>query len=144
MDETTLTLLKVIEDKYISVKEFSNRLEGFYTCTGVLLENVNSNLIEGKVSGVGDNFGSYEIVVDKLVRRIDLLESNLNQYFNKWFVFVANSCLILNVIPKQAKPVLVISTNPWCVRDAIAFTLVVIKNRHYRSYKCRVGIFIEL
>ena len=38
MDETTLKLLKVIEDKDIYIKELSNRLEGYYTCTGVLLE----------------------------------------------------------------------------------------------------------
>ena len=38
MDETILKLLKAIEDKYSSVKEVSNRLEGFYTVTRVLLE----------------------------------------------------------------------------------------------------------
>ena len=32
--------------------------------------------------GVEDIFGSYEIKVGKLVRIIDLLENNLNQYFN--------------------------------------------------------------
>ena len=37
------------------------------------------------------------------------------------------SCWILSVIPKHAKPVMNISTNPWFVRDAIAFTLVRIK-----------------
>ena len=37
-------------------------------------------------------FDSYEKEIDKLVRRIDLLENNLNQYFNKWFVLDATSC----------------------------------------------------
>ena len=81
MDETTLNLLKVIEDKDIAIKELSNQLTGYYTCTRVLLERVNSNLVESQISGVDDNFGSYEIKIGKLVRRIDLLEFNLNQYF---------------------------------------------------------------
>ena len=70
----------------------SNRHEGFYTCTRVLLERINYNLVSGQVSSVEDNFGSYEINIDELVRRIDLLESNLNQYVNKYVVFVAKSC----------------------------------------------------
>ena len=81
MDETTLNLLKVIEDKDIAIKELSNQLTGYYTCTRVLLERINSNLVESQISGVDDNFGSYEIKIGKLVRRIDLLEFNLNQYF---------------------------------------------------------------
>ena len=76
MDETTLRLLKIIEEKYTSIKEFSNKLTGYYTCTRVLLEEINYNIIESQVSGVDGNVGSYEIKVDKLVRRIDLLESN--------------------------------------------------------------------
>ena len=51
--------------------------------TRVLLERINYNLVSGQVSSVEDNFGSYEINIDELVRRIDLLESNLNQYFHK-------------------------------------------------------------
>ena len=78
MDETTLRLLKIIEEKYTSIKEFSNKLTGYYTCTRVLLEEINYNIIESQVSGVDDSFGSYEIKVHKFVRRIDLLESNLN------------------------------------------------------------------
>ena len=38
MDETTLKLLKVIEDKDMSVTELSKRLEGYYTVTRCLLE----------------------------------------------------------------------------------------------------------
>ena len=83
MDETTLNLLNVIENKDTAIKELSNRLEGYYTCTRVLLERIHSNLVESQISGVDDNFDSYEINIDKLVRRIDLLESSLNQYVNK-------------------------------------------------------------
>ena len=82
MDETALKVLKVAEERDIAIKELSNRLEGFCTCTRVLSEKINSNLVSGQVSGVEDNFGSYEIKVEKLVR-IGLLENSLNQYFNK-------------------------------------------------------------
>ena len=44
-----------------------------------MLERINYNLVSGQVSSVEDNFGPYEIQVDKFVRRIGLLESNLNQ-----------------------------------------------------------------
>ena len=57
-----------------------------------MLERINSNLVESQISGVGDNFDSYEIKIDKLVRRIDLLESNLNQDFNTWIVLYVKSC----------------------------------------------------
>ena len=48
-----------------------------------MLERNISNLIEHQVSSVDDSVDSYENKIDKLVRRIDLLESNLNQYLNK-------------------------------------------------------------
>ena len=91
-DDTTFKLLKVIEDKGMSIKWLSNRLEGYYTCTRVLLERINSNLVESQISGVQDKFDSYEQNIDKLVRRTDLFESNLNQHFNTWGVVVVNSC----------------------------------------------------
>ena len=74
---------KVIEGKYISVKELNKRLERHYTVTRFLFKQMNSNLASGQPSSVGDNFDSYAIKIDKLVRIIGLLESNLNQYFNK-------------------------------------------------------------
>ena len=49
-------------------------------------------MVSGQVSGVDDNSGSYEIKVGKLVIIIDLLESNLNQYFHKWIVVDAENC----------------------------------------------------
>ena len=52
MDETSLKLLKVIEEKDIAVKELSNRLEGFYTVTRHLLERINYNLVENQISSV--------------------------------------------------------------------------------------------
>ena len=92
MDETILNLLKVVEESDIYVKELSKQLTGYYTCTRVLLEQINSNLVSGQTSSAGDNFDSYEIKNDKLVRRIDSLEPNSNQCFNGWFVFVAKRC----------------------------------------------------
>ena len=82
LDETALKLLKVSEEKDTALKDLSNRLEGYYTCTRVLLEKINSNLVSGQVSSVEDNFGSYEIEIGKLARRIDLL-INLKQHFHK-------------------------------------------------------------
>ena len=82
LDETALKLLKVIEEKDTAIKELSNRLEGYYTVTRHLLEEMNSNLVENQISSVEDNFGSNEIKVDKLVGILDLLETNLNHYFN--------------------------------------------------------------
>ena len=73
--------LKVIEETYTAIKELSNRLQGCYTVTRHVLERINSNLVESQISRVGDNCGYYEIKVDQLARRIDLLEINLNQYF---------------------------------------------------------------
>ena len=83
MDETSLELLKVIEEKGITIKELSSRPEGFYACTRVLLERINYKLVSGQVSSVEGNVGSYEIKVDTLVRRVDLLENDLNQYVDK-------------------------------------------------------------
>ena len=37
LDETALKLLKVIEERDTAIKGLSNRLEGYYTCTRVLL-----------------------------------------------------------------------------------------------------------
>jgi len=47
-----------------------------------LLERLNISIVEGRISNANNNnFESYEIKIDKLVRRIDILEQNLNQYF---------------------------------------------------------------
>ena len=61
LDETAFKLLKVI----------------LKAVTRHLLERINSNLVSGQVSGVDDNFGSYEIeLTNYVIRRIDLLETN--------------------------------------------------------------------
>ena len=70
----------MIEDKDMSIKELSKQLTGYYTVTRVLLDKIIYNIVSGQTSSVGDKFDSYEIKVDKLVRIIDLLESNSNQY----------------------------------------------------------------
>jgi hypothetical protein len=47
-----------------------------------MLERLNISIVEGRISAVNNNnFSSYEIKIDKLVRRLDLLENNLFQYF---------------------------------------------------------------
>ena len=43
------------------------------------LERINPNLVENQISGVDGNFDSYEINIDELIRRIDLLGSKVNQ-----------------------------------------------------------------
>ena len=83
MDETTSTVLNTIEDKCIAINKLGNQLTGYYTCTRVLLEQINYNLVSGQTSSVGDKFGSYEIHNEQIVGIIDLLESNLNQYINQ-------------------------------------------------------------
>ena len=78
MDETTLKSLKVIEEKDTAIKELSHRLEGYYTVTRHLLERINYNLVPGQISGVDDSCDYYENKIDKLARRVDLFETNLN------------------------------------------------------------------
>ena len=50
-----------------------------------MLGRINSDLVESQIYGVDSNVDYYEIIFDKLIRRIGLLERILNQYFNKWF-----------------------------------------------------------
>ena len=44
---------------------------------------MNPNLVSGQTSSVGDNFDSYGIQIDKVVRRIDLPGNDLNHYFDR-------------------------------------------------------------
>ena len=99
----------MIANKDIAIKELSKQLTGYCTVTRVLLDSTNY-FVSDQISGVEDNFGSYELNVNSSVRLIDLLETNLQQYYNKWFVFVVRKHWILNVIPTHAKPVLNILT----------------------------------
>ena len=70
LDETALKLSKVIEERNIAIKELSNRLEGCYAATRVLLERINPNLVSGQAPGVDDNVGSYEIKTSKLIKKL--------------------------------------------------------------------------
>ena len=55
--------------------------------------------MNNQVSGAGSNFDSYEMTLDKLVGRFELLEYNLKQLFNEWLVVLGtNLYYISNVI----------------------------------------------
>ena len=101
-----------------------------------MLERINSNLFERQISGVDDNVDSYEKKVDKLVRRIDLLENRLNHYVHKLIVFAIKKYSILNVIQEHAKLVFVILVKLLNMRDALAVTLV----RIVRDIICHISV----
>ena len=83
VDEVRSKLIKLIEEKDKSINELKGRIDGVGTCLRLLIERLNISVIESRVSTVNNNFDSYEIKLDKLVRRIDLLENDLNQYFHR-------------------------------------------------------------
>ena len=74
-------LLKLVEEKDNKINELKSRIDGVGTKLQYLLERLNISVVESRVSSVNKNFDAYEIKLDKLVRRLDLLENNLNQYF---------------------------------------------------------------
>jgi len=75
-------LLKLVEEKDKAILELKSRIDGVGTKLQFLLERLNISIVEGRISNANNNnFESYEIKIDKLVRRIDILEQNLNQYF---------------------------------------------------------------
>ena len=81
VDPMIMELKKLIEEKDKSILELKSRIDGVGTKLQLLLERLNSNVIESRISHVNNNYDAYELKLDKLVRRIDLLEQNLNQYF---------------------------------------------------------------
>ena len=85
VDEIITKLIKLIEYIYIyiyiSILELRSRIDGVGTKLQFLIERLNKSVLESRIVNVNNNFDSYEIKVDKLVRRLDLLENNLNQYF---------------------------------------------------------------
>jgi DNA repair ATPase RecN len=81
IDPIITKLLKLVEEKDIAINELRGRLEGFSTKIQFLIERLNISVVENRISNVNNNFESYEIKIDKLCRRIDILEQNLNQYF---------------------------------------------------------------
>ena len=74
-------LIKINEEKDKAISELKGRIDGVGTKIQFLIERLNISVVEGRISAVNNNFESYEIKMDKLVRRIDILEQNLNQYF---------------------------------------------------------------
>ena len=89
LDASILKLLKVAQDIDLAVEALARKLEGSNICLRCSLERINYDIFENQISGVDSNFDYYEIKPDKLVRRIGLLESNLNALFNKGIAFDA-------------------------------------------------------
>ena len=81
VDHIIMQLKQLIEEKDKSILALKSRIDGVGTKLQFLLEKLNSNVIESRLSNVNNNYDAYELKLDKLVRRIDLLEQNLNQYF---------------------------------------------------------------
>ena len=70
------------EEKDIAINQLKSRIDGVGTKLQYLLERLNISVINSNMSNVNHNFNAYEIKLDKLCRRIDLLEQNLLQYFH--------------------------------------------------------------
>ena len=81
VDPTITKLLKLTEEKDLAINQLKSRIDGFSTKIQFLLERLNISVVDSRISSVNHNFNAYEIKLDKLVRRIDILEQNLNQYF---------------------------------------------------------------
>ena len=81
VDPIITKLLKLVEEKDNKINELKGRIDGVGTKLQYLLERLNISVVESRISSVNHNFDAYEIKLDKLVRRIDILENNLNQYF---------------------------------------------------------------
>ena len=81
IDPIIMELKSMVEHKDKSILELRNRIDGVGTKLQFLLERLNNNIIESRLKLNNNNYDSYEIKIDKLVRRIDILEQNLNKYF---------------------------------------------------------------
>ena len=81
VDHIIMQLKQLIEEKDKSILALKSRIDGVGTKLQFLLEKLNSNVIESRLSNVNNNYDAYELKLDKLVRKIDILEQNLNQYF---------------------------------------------------------------
>ena len=80
VDPVITKLIKLVEEKDIAILELKSRIDGVGTRIQFLLEGMNSSIVESRIASVNNNFDSYEIKIDKLVRRLDILKQNLNQY----------------------------------------------------------------
>ena len=81
VDPIITLLIKINEEKDNKINELKGRIDGVGTKLQYLLERLNISVVESRISSVNNNFEAYEIKLDKLVRRLDILEQNLNQYF---------------------------------------------------------------
>ena len=81
VDQYIMQLKQLIEEKDKSIDLLKGRIDGVGTKLQFLLEKLNNNVIESRLGHVNNNYDIYELKLDKLVRRIDLLENNLNQHF---------------------------------------------------------------
>jgi hypothetical protein len=81
VDAIITKLIKINEEKDNAINELKGRIDGVGTKIQFLLERLNISVVESRISSVNHNFDAYEIKLDKLCRRLDLLEQNLNQYF---------------------------------------------------------------
>ena len=81
VDQYIMQLKQLIEEKDKAILALRDRIDGVGTKLQFLIERLNSNVIESRLGHVNNNYDAYEIKIDKLCRRIDLLENNLNQYF---------------------------------------------------------------
>ena len=81
VDQYIMQLKQLVEEKDAAIDLLRGRIDGVGTKLQFLLERLNSSVIESRLGNVNNNYDAYELKLDKLCRRIDLLEQNLNQYF---------------------------------------------------------------
>ena len=81
VDQYIMQLKQLIEEKDKSIFALRDRIDGVGTKLQFLLERLNSNVIESRIGNINNNYDAYELKLDKLCRRLDLLEQNLNKYF---------------------------------------------------------------
>ena len=81
VDKYKMQLKQLIEEKDKAILELKSRIDGVGTKLQFLIERLNSNIVESRLGHVNNNYDAYELKLDKLVRRIDILENNLNKYF---------------------------------------------------------------
>ena len=82
VDPIITLLIKINEEKDNKINELKGRIDGVGTKLQYLIERLNISVVEGRISSVNHNFDAYEIKLDKLCRRLDLLEQNLLKYFH--------------------------------------------------------------
>ena len=81
IDPIIMEFKQLVEQKDQSILELKSRVDGVGTKLQFLLEKINNNIVESRLHLNSNNYDSYEIKIDKLCRRIDVLEQNLNKYF---------------------------------------------------------------